>query len=123
MFDLAKWRARLAEMRRILETDRILLLSGQIEKLAQQDRRRQVVEARLHEMPQAVAKAEERKIEQLRRLAARNHRLLKAYIDGARWATQRLMDLEENQGRIGAYRRDGSRVPSTSTVSTRQQRA
>ncbi len=74
-------------------------------------------------MPQAVAKAEERKIEQLRRLAARNHRLLKAYIDGARRATQRLMDMEENQGRIGAYRRDGSRVPSTSTVSTKQQRA
>ena len=44
-------------------------------------------------------------------------------IEELRKDIQRLMDMEENQGRMGAYRRDGSRVPSTSTVSTKQQRA
>lgn len=123
MFDKATWRARLTEMRGILEKDRSLLLSGQIEKLSQQDNRRRTIESKLHEMPLAIAKAEVKKIDQLRRLAARNHRLLKAYLDGARRAAQRLMTIEENQGRIGAYRRDGSRVPATNALSTQQQRA
>lgn len=123
MFDTATWRRRLAEMRGILENDRVLLLSGQIEKLARQDRRRGVIEAKLHEMPQAVAKAEVKKIDQLRQLAARNQRLLKAYIDGARRATERLVAIEETQGRIGAYKPDGSRVASTGVRSTKQVRA
>lgn len=123
MFDKATWRARLSEMRGILEKDRSLLLSGQIEKLSRQDGRRRTIEAKLHEMPLAIAKSEVKKIDQLRRLAARNHRLLKAYLDGARRAAQRLITIEEDQGRIGAYRRDGSRVPAASAVSTKQQRA
>ncbi len=123
MFDKATWRARLKEMRGILEKDRSLLLSGQMEKLSQQDNRRRSIEAKLHEMPLAIAKAEVKKIDQLRRLAARNHRLLKAYLDGARRAAKRLITIEEHQGRIGAYRRDGSRVPATGALSTKQQRA
>ena len=123
MFDRTTWRRRLTEMRGILERDRKYLLSGQIEKLAHQDQRRGAIEAKLHEMPSAVAKAEKKIIGQLRRLAARNHRLLQAYLDGARRATQRLVAFEEARGRIGAYRRDGSRVPSASNRSTKQQRA
>ena len=123
MFDGATWRRRLAEMRRILERDRKYLLSGQIEKLAQQDQKRGAIEAKLHEMPQAFAKAEVKRIDQLRLLAARNHRLLKAYLEGARRTAQRLVANEEKQGRIGAYQRDGSRVPSMNARSTKQQRA
>ncbi len=123
MFDAATWRSRLIEMRGILESDRRYLLAGRIDQLARQDQRRRKIEAKLYEMPRAVAVAEESRIDLLRRLAARNHRLLKAYLDGARRATQRLVALEKDQGRIGAYRRDGSRVSSTGSVSTKQQRA
>ncbi len=123
MFDTATWRRRLVEMRAILENDRILLLSGQIDKLAQQDQRRGAIEAKLHEMPAAVAKAEMNRIDQLRRLAARNQRLLKAYLDGARRAARQLVAIEETQGRLGAYKRDGSRVSSTNVRSTKQVRA
>ncbi len=123
MFDTATWRSRLVEMRGILESDRRYLLAGRIDQLARQDQRRRKIEAKLYEMPRAIAEAEEGRIDLLRRLAARNHRLLKAYLDGARRATQRLVALEKDQGRIGAYRRDGSRVSSTGSVSTKQQRA
>ena len=123
MFETTTWRQRLTEMRSILKRDREYLLTGQIEKLARQDHRRSAIEAKLHEMPGAIAKAERRIIGQLRRLAARNHRLLQAYLEGARRATQRLVALEETEGRIGAYRQDGSRVPSTSHKSTKQLRA
>lgn len=123
MFDRAAWRRRLTEMRGILESDRMFLLSGQIEKLAQQDRRRGAIEAALHDMPGEIAKAESGKIEHLKRLAARNHRLLQAYLDGARRATSRLVAIEESRGRIGAYRPDGSRVPTPGDQSTKQQRA
>ena len=68
MFDRAAWRRRLTEMRGILESDRMFLLSGQIEKLAQQDRRRGAIEAALHDMPGEIAKAESGKIEHLKRL-------------------------------------------------------
>ena len=123
MFDRAAWARRLAEMRGILESDRRYLLSGQIGKLSGQDQRRSVIEAKLHQMPDAIARAETAKIEQIKRLAQRNHRLLQAYLDGARRATRKLVAMEENQGRIGAYRRDGTRVASTSQRSTKQQRA
>lgn len=123
MFDDATWRRRLSEMTAILESDRAFLLSGQIEKLARQDQRRGAIEAKLYEMPQAVAKAEVRKIELLKRLAARNHRLLNAYLEGARRAAQHLAALEQTQGLIGVYRRDGSRVTSTIQRSTTQVRA
>ena len=123
MLSVAFWRQRLAEMRSILENDRKLLLSGQIEKLARQARNRSAIEKKLHEMPNAVIKAETKSIDQLRRLAARNQRLLKAYLEGARRATERLGVIEENQGRIGAYKPDGSRISSTSARSTKQQRA
>lgn len=123
MFDATFWRQRLAEMRRILETDRKFLLSGQIEKLARQDKRRGALEAKLHEMPNAVIKAETKSIDQLRRLALRNHNLLKAYIEGARRATRRLGVIEENKGRIGAYKADGTRIATSDARSTKQQRA
>lgn len=123
MFDRSTWRSRLAEMRSVLERDRVYLLAGQIDKLAQQDRKRGAIEAKLQDMPGAVAKAETKSIDQIRHLAARNHRLLQAYLDGARRATRQLVAMEENQGRIGAYRRDGSRVPSPIAKSTKQQRA
>ncbi len=123
MFDTATWRRRLTEMRAILESDRSLLLSGQVEKLAQQDQRRGAIEAKLHEMPASIAKAEVNRIEQLRRLAARNQRLLKAYLEGARRAARQLSAIEDSQSRIGAYKRDGSRVSSTNVRSTKQVRA
>ncbi len=123
MFDAAFWRQRLAEMRRILESDRKFLLSGQIEKLARQDKRRGVLEAKLREMPNAVIEAETNSINQLRRLAIRNHNLLKAYLEGARRATRRLGVIEDSKGRIGAYKADGTRISTSSARSTKQQRA
>ena len=85
--------------------------------------RRSAIEEKLHEMPSTVIEAETKSIDQLRRLAARNQRLLKAYLDGARRATRRLGLIEESQGKIGAYKADGSRVSSANARSTKQQRA
>lgn len=123
MLDRVAWARRLAEMRGILESDRRYLLLGQIDKLSGQDQRRGAIEAKLHQMPNSVIRAEMAKIQQIKRLAQRNHRLLQAYLDGAQRARRRLVALQENQGRIGAYRRDGTRVASTSQRSTKQQRA
>ncbi|MGB0852670.1 MAG: hypothetical protein ACPGSI_05220 [Pikeienuella sp.] len=123
MSDLRRWRKMLKDAFRLLESDRKLLLAGQISALVAQDARRVEVEARLADMPRAVIDAEQGIILEIQKLAQRNNRLLKAYLDGARAAMRRMSEIERNQGRIGAYQEDGSRVEAGTPSSTRQLRA
>lgn len=123
MSDLRRWRKMLKDAFRLLESDRKLLLAGQISALVAQDSRRVEVEARLADMPRAVIDAEQGIILEIQKLAQRNNRLLKAYLDGARAAMRRMSEIERNQGRIGAYQKDGSRVEAGTPSSTRQLRA
>ncbi|MGB0925847.1 MAG: hypothetical protein ACPGVA_01465 [Pikeienuella sp.] len=123
MSDLRRWRKMLKDAFRLLESDRKLLLAGQISALVAQDARRVEVEARLADMPRAVIDAEQGIILEIQKLAQRNNRLLKAYLDGARAAMRRMSEIERNQGRIGAYQKDGSRVEAGTPSSTRQLRA
>lgn len=117
------WRARLRDVRRLLEGDRKLLLAGKISALAAKDARRLEIEARLIGMPRAVVEAEQSVIQEIQTLAKRNNRLLKAYLDGARAAMRRLQEIERMRGRIGAYQKDGSRIDPLDQASTRQVRA
>lgn len=123
MNDLRRWRRMLKDAFQLLESDRKLLLAGRIAALIAQDPRRMEVEARLADMPRAVIDAEQVIILEIQKLAQRNNRLLKAYMDGARAAMRRLTEIERNQGRIGAYQKDGSRVEASIRPSTRQLRA
>ena len=117
------WRARLKDVRRLLEGDRKLLLAGKISALAAKDARRLEVEARLIGMPRSIVEAEQSVILEIQNLAKRNNRLLKAYLDGARAAMRRLQEIEKMRGRIGAYQKDGSRIDPSDRTSTRQVRA
>lgn len=117
------WRARLKDVRRLLEGDRKLLLAGKISALAAKDARRLEVESRLVGMPRAIVEAEQTVILEIQALAQRNNRLLKAYLEGARAAMRRLQEIERMRGRIGAYQKDGSRIDPSERTSTRQVRA
>ncbi len=123
MSEQSGWRARLRDVRRLLEGDRKLLLAGKIFALAAKDARRLEVEARLMSMPRSIVEAEQLVIMEIQTLAKRNNRLLKAYLDGARAAMKRLQEIEQMRGRIGAYQKDGSRIDRSDGASTRQVRA
>lgn len=123
MGDRGNWRARLSDVRRLLEGDRKLLLAGKISALAAKDARRLEVEARLMSMPRSIVEAEQLVIVEIQTLAKRNNRLLRAYLDGARAAMRRLQEIEQMRGRIGAYQKDGSRIDPSDSTSTREVRA
>lgn len=117
------WRRRLGDMKSLLDADRRYLLSGAIEELARLDPRRLSAEEKLRGMPREVAQKEKRRLRELRRMARRNQRLLQAYLDGARAAATRLTELNRSNGEFGAYRRDGSKIVSPTSRSTRRVRA
>lgn len=123
MLDEMKWRYRLAEARAMLAAERRLLKAGAIGEIAARDRRRRLLADQLAEMPAPVAEAHEALIAEIRTEAARNQRLLTAYIRGAGDAAARVHALDEKKGEIGAYRRDGSRLPGAAPGPTRESRA
>ena len=123
MFDDLTWRGRLNEMKAVLMLDRKHLLAGEIGALARLDGRREAVQKKLMAMPEEIARKQEAALRGLRKMARRNHRLLKAYLDGARDASLRLRAADRAGADISAYRRDGSKVSLASPPPTRQTRA
>ncbi|MEM8754815.1 MAG: hypothetical protein AAGF90_17745 [Pseudomonadota bacterium] len=123
MLDGIRWRARLSETRTLLELERRLLLKGQMEELARLDRRRSELERHLVAMPDDMIRRNRQRVEEIRRLAARNHRLLSAYLEGARRAVARLAELEAARQSIGAYTRDGARIDGDPPKRRLQQKA
>lgn len=119
MFSNLTWSRRISEMRNLLALDRRLLLAGAIDELARLDGRRVVVEAKLYEMPREVAEREQLRLAELREMAKRNQRLLSAYLEGARRATKRLMEIHEAVGEIGAYLRDGTKLGNALNQTTK----
>lgn len=107
----------------MLATERRLLKAGAIDELAALDRRRQALAAEIEAAPAPVAEAFRPLIEEIRAGAARNARLLRAYLDGARDADARLRTIERQKGAIGAYRPDGSRLAAAEADPTRERRA
>lgn len=100
----------MTETRNLLELERRLLLRGQMNELARLDRRRSDLEAHLTKMPEDVIRRNGPRVKEIRRLAARNHRLLSAYLEGARRAVARLAELEAARMSIGAYLEDGTMI-------------
>lgn len=123
MLDEMKWRFRLAEARQMLEAELRLIRTGAIEELASGDAKRQALADRLSEMPEDVSSRNETALKEVRAMAARNQRLLKAYLAGAADAIARLSALDESSRKIGAYRQDGTRLPGVSAAPTRESRA
>lgn len=122
MMDELKWRYRLKEMRAMLEAERRFLLSGRLNDIARLDARRESVSAHFENVPSAISDDLKSALEALKKLAARNQRLLSAYLNGAQSAAQRVGELTEGGGRIGAYREDGSRFDGPSAPGSKQQR-
>lgn len=111
MLDAMKWRYRLADARALLETERRLLQAGAMKELSALDPRRRALAANLDDMPEEAARAHQTLLAEIRRGAARNQRLLKAYVAGAADALGRLRAMDESRAEIGAYRQDGTKLP------------
>ena len=123
MLDDFMWRRRLEDARALLETEKALLLSGAVKELPGLDPRRNAVVRRLRGAPETILKKHARVVRRIRTLAARNHTLLSAYLDGAREAARRLTSLEVEMRTIGAYQRDGSPLKQSVRTSSTIQRA
>lgn len=123
MLDAMRWRHRLNEARAMLAAERRLLKAGAIRELAALDRRRQALAAEIEAAPETVVESYGPLIEEIRAEAARNARLLNAYLDGAREGAARLRAIEAQKGAIGAYGPDGSRLAASETGPTRERRA
>lgn len=117
------WRHRLSETKSLLELERRLLLKGEVAELKRLDRRRSSLEGHLTAMPEDVITRHASRVDEIRRLAARNHRLLLAYLEGARLAVARLAEIEAARAEIGAYLKDGSKIEPTPRKSRLQQKA
>ncbi|MEM7546451.1 MAG: hypothetical protein AAF367_13020 [Pseudomonadota bacterium] len=122
MIDALKWRYRLAEARSLLEAERLIILNGPISDIAKLDARRDRVEGYLSELPETLSDQMRGAIEDLSQRAHDNQRLLKAYLDGAKMAADRLVKMAEVQENLGAYRQDGSRVTAPSKSGAQQHR-
>lgn len=116
------WTLRIRRVIALLEDDRRSLLEGRTDRLAQASRRREDAESDISRMPPDVAGRYETEIARIKTLATRNHRLLTAYLDGARDAAKRLSEIDRKQHDIGAYGRDGVKV-AAQAVATRFRRA
>ncbi|MFV0475105.1 MAG: hypothetical protein ACK5MQ_13000 [Pikeienuella sp.] len=123
MLDEMNWRYRLTEARAMLAAERRLLKAGEIGGIAALDRRRRALAAEIEQAPAAIAETHGALIEEIREQAARNGRMLAAYLAGARDAAARLRAIDERKTEIGAYRRDGSRLASPAAGPTRERRA
>lgn len=110
MLDVLKWRYRLTDARALLDAERRLLQAGAMKELSALDPRRRALAANLTEIPEEAARAHQPLLAEIRRGAARNQRLLKAYVAGAADALARLRAMEESRAAIGAYRQDGTKV-------------
>lgn len=110
MFDAIRYRRRLTETRSLLETERRLLREGDVEGLARLNAQRDSALDGLLDIPEDFLNDHRREVEGVRRLAERNGRLLRSYLEGARQAAARVMELEAKSSEIGAYRADGSRL-------------
>lgn len=123
MLNQMKWRYRLTDARAMLESEYRLIKAGAVRELAALDQRRLALIAQITDIPAAIAAAHEPRIQEIRRLAARNQRLLRAYLDGAADAAARLQGLEREKNQIGAYGPDGARMSSGGSAPTRESRA
>ncbi|MEM7523920.1 MAG: hypothetical protein AAF360_09230 [Pseudomonadota bacterium] len=123
MFDGLRWRNRLNEARTLLVLERRLLLGGSLNELARLDSRRSTLERHLLEMPDDIIARHRMRVEEIRRLALRNHKLLTAYLDGARRAAKRLAEIDTSRRVIGAYMRDGTRIDSESATTRVRRKA
>lgn len=123
MLDDLKWRFRLTEARQMLETEMNLIKAGAIKELAAGDARRLALADRLAEMPEEIAARNETALREVRAMAERNRKMLKAYVAGASDALTRLTALDKSRREIGAYRQDGTRLPGAGAGSTRESRA
>lgn len=122
MLDELKWNMRLRRMISILEEDRRLLLRGETDRLIKLEKRRSDSEKDLMEIPGTIAERHKNDLLRIQTLAKRNHRLLQAYMQGAKSAIDRLIQIEKSQGDIGAYGRNGAKVSPQSSP-TRFRRA
>lgn len=123
MLNEMKWRYRLADVRTMLESEYRLIKAGAVRELAALDQRRLTLIAQMTDIPAAVAAAHEGRIQEISRLAARNQRLLRAYLDGAADAATRLKGIDQTRNEIGAYGPDGARMQSGGPAPTRESRA
>lgn len=123
MLDELKWRFRLGEARQMLDAELKLIKAGAIADLAAGDSRREALADRLAEMPEEIAARNETALRELRAMAARNEKALKAYVAGASDAIARLAALDKSGREIGAYRQDGTRLPGAGAGPTRESRA
>lgn len=113
MLDDLKWRHRLSELRAMLESERLLLRAGAIRELARHDKRRAALLEQISAMPEKAVAAHQDAISRIRKEAARNHRLLQSYIEGARDAADRIRGMDRVRNEIGAYQKDGTRLQAS----------
>lgn len=122
MSDVSRGRRRLHAVKTLLDEERGLLLKGSADALAALGRRRAAAIAGLDDVTDAAAQQLEDLIASVRAAAARNQRLLQAWLDGANAARKRMERTEGDAG-VGAYRADGSRVAADAPRETVRKRA
>lgn len=111
MFEDMKWRGFLREINELLELERKSLLEGDLTRTLARGGRREALLDKLSAMPEEAVKTHEPAIATLRAAAARNHRLLKAYLSGVASAARIMGEIDATSQNIGAYQRDGSKMP------------
>lgn len=130
MSDVKRAKRRLSAMKALLSEERALIRAGAIGAIAALSARRAAAMAGLESLSPAALAPHGGLIAEIRAAAARNHRLLLAYLDGARAARDRLLSgrlaaglTADGRPAFAAYRRDGSRVETAGGPSTRDSRA
>lgn len=119
MLDGVTWRLRLGEAKTLLDREHKLLLAGAIDELARLDRKRAAVEAHILRLPADIAETHANLVNDVRRRALRNQRVLKAFIQGARQAAARIRAIDRENTKLGAYKQDGTLIEGAEERTTR----